>query len=134
MHRPHQSYLNIANNSSHCVYYFSWFWGYIRIITMFRNAHSLHQHYPQTINIILDHVYSFFLIFHDFTAIFISITIFGKVHRPCRQYPNIVTNSHDQHHPLNNPLHGLWQTKSSWSCFPELLGHTFLSDFLATIC
>ena len=64
----------------------------------------------------------FFLIFHDFTAIFISITLFGKVHRPCKQYPNIVTNSHNQHHPPNNPLHGPWQTKSSWSCFPELLG------------
>ena len=87
-------------------------------ITTFRNVHSLHQHYPKTVNSILDHVYSFFLIFHDFTAIFISITIFGKVHRPCKQYPNIVTNSHDQHHPPNNPLHGPWQTKSSGSCFP----------------
>ena len=87
-------------------------------ITIFRNAHSLHQHNPKTVNSILDHVYSFFLIFHDFSAIFISITIFGKVHRPCKQYPNIVTHSHDQHHPPNNPLHKPWQTKSSWSCFP----------------
>ena len=31
VHRPQQSYLNIADNSSHCVYYFSWFWGYIHI-------------------------------------------------------------------------------------------------------
>ena len=29
--------------------------------------------------------------FSDFTAIFILITIFGKVHRPCKKHPNIVT-------------------------------------------
>ena len=32
-------------------------------ISIFRNAYSLHQHYPKTVNSIIDHVYSFFLIY-----------------------------------------------------------------------
>ena len=40
-----------------------------------------------TINNSLDHVDSDL---SDFTAIFIVITIFGKVHRPCKKYPNIL--------------------------------------------
>ena len=35
----------------------------------------------------------FFSFFPDFLAIFTSITTLGNVHRPCKQYPNIVTNS-----------------------------------------
>ena len=50
-----------------------------------------------TINNSLDHVDSDL---SQFTAIFIVITIFGKVHRPCKKYPNIVTNIDDQHHPF----------------------------------
>ena len=59
----------------------------IALITIFRNAHRLHQQYPNTINNSLDYVDSDF---SDFTAIFILITMFGKVHRPCNKYPNIV--------------------------------------------
>ena len=33
----------------------------------------------------------FFLIFPDFLIIFALITILGNVHRPCKQYPNIIT-------------------------------------------
>ena len=35
----------------------------------------------------------FFSFFSDFLAIFALLTIFGNVHRPCKQYPNIVNNS-----------------------------------------
>jgi hypothetical protein len=58
-------------------------------ITIFRNVHSPHQHYPNTINNSLDMSILFFLIFHNFSAIFILITIFGKVHRPCKQSPTL---------------------------------------------
>ena len=40
-----------------------------------------------TINNSPDHVDSDL---SDFTSIFIVITIFGKVHRPCKKYPNIL--------------------------------------------
>ena len=35
----------------------------------------------------------FFSFFSDFLAIFALLTIFGNVHRPCKQHPNIVNNS-----------------------------------------
>ena len=35
----------------------------------------------------------FLLILPDFLIIFVLITIFGNVHRPCKQYSNIVDNS-----------------------------------------
>ena len=35
----------------------------------------------------------FFSFFSDFLAIFALLTIFGNVHRPCKQYSNIVNNS-----------------------------------------
>ena len=35
----------------------------------------------------------FSLFFSLFLAIFALLTIFGNVHRPCKQYPNIVNNS-----------------------------------------
>jgi hypothetical protein len=38
------------------------------------------------------HISVFSPFFSDFLAIFGEITIFGNVHRPCKQYPNIITN------------------------------------------
>ena len=35
----------------------------------------------------------FFSFFSHFLAIFTLLNIFGNVHRPCKQYPNIVNNS-----------------------------------------
>ena len=45
------------------------------------------QHYQQV------HIMSllFFYLFADFLIIFALITIIGRVHRPCEQYPNIIT-------------------------------------------
>ncbi|KIK02135.1 hypothetical protein K443DRAFT_97522, partial [Laccaria amethystina LaAM-08-1] len=35
----------------------------------------------------------FFLLFPDFQGIFELLTIFGNLHRPCKHYSDIVTNS-----------------------------------------
>ena len=108
VHRPHEQYTNIvnnsvysfsniANNSLHHVYsvflFFSDFLAIFALLTIFGNAHRTCKQYPNIVNNSLHHVCSFFLFFPEFLAIFTSIIILGNAHRPCKQYPNIVNNS-----------------------------------------
>ncbi|KIJ99814.1 hypothetical protein K443DRAFT_101506 [Laccaria amethystina LaAM-08-1] len=48
---------------------------------------------PKLSTIVYIRFISFFSFFPDFLTIFALLTIFGNVHRPCKQYPNIVNNS-----------------------------------------
>ena len=97
-HRPCKHYSNIVHNSLHHVYSF---------FSLFFLIFWLYLHYLPYLEMCTDHVNStpilstmvyimsflFFSFFPDFLAIFASITTLGNVHRPCKQYPNIVTNS-----------------------------------------
>ena len=48
----------------------------------------------------------FLLSFPDFLIIFVFITIFGNVHRPCKQYPSIANNS--LHHVYSSSPEFFW--------------------------
>ena len=64
----------------------------------------------------------FFPFFLIFLAIFALLTIFGNVHRPCKQYPNIVNNS--LHHVCSFFL-GFF--------FPDFLGMFILITILGHV-
>ncbi|KIJ94778.1 hypothetical protein K443DRAFT_72344, partial [Laccaria amethystina LaAM-08-1] len=49
--------------------------------------------YPNIINTFCIMSILFVSIFPDFPALFVLITIFGNVHRPCKYHSNIVNNS-----------------------------------------
>ena len=64
----------------------------------------------------------FFSFCSDFWAIFALLTIFGNMHRPCKQHPNIVNNSlcetvfaiFSHRHPRGGEMSGrLWPALSS---------------------
>ena len=71
----------------------SWFSDYIYINYYVWKCAQTMSTVSHTVNDSLHHVYSFFLTFHTFLAIFAWITILGNAHRPCKHYPNIVNNS-----------------------------------------
>jgi hypothetical protein len=111
VHRPCKQCHNIVDNSS-CLFFFSPFF----------LIFWLHFHYLPYLEMCTDHVNStltrsphhshFFLILSLFfigkLTIFALLTIFGSVHRPCKQCPNIVKNS----------LHHVYYY---FSFFPEIL-------------
>ena len=93
VHRPYKQYPKIVNNT---VYYFSSFFLIFSYICINYYIWKCAQTVNTTHNIVknsLNHDHSLFLFFSDFLAISTLLTIFGNVHRPCKQYPSTVNSS-----------------------------------------
>ena len=93
-HRPCKQYINIVDSSlCHATRFFSdlflVFWAYLHQLP-YQEMHIDHVNNSPTLS---TPVYIipvlFLLILPDFLIIFVLITIFGNVHRPCKQYSNI---------------------------------------------
>ena len=95
-HTPCKQCTNIVDNdlplSLHFfLFFFFWFSEYIyinyHIEKHTQTMYTVPQHYQQV------HIMSllFFWFFADFLIIVALITILGSAHRPCKQYPNIIT-------------------------------------------
>ena len=84
VHRPCKHYSKTFNNSLHYIYSlvpcWSSFSGYIYMSHYIGNVHRPSQWHPNIVNNF--HIISI-LIFPDFMAILVLITIFGNAHRPC---------------------------------------------------
>ena len=87
VHRQCKHYFIIVNKRLHLVYsFFCLLHGYIYISC---HIGKCRQTSKQCLNIIKK---SYIGSFPDVLVIFALITILGNAHRPCEQYPNIVSN------------------------------------------
>ena len=96
-HRPHEQCTHIVNNSIQVSILFLCFSPTLWLCLCqlpYLEMRTDHVDPTPTLSITV-YVMSilFFSFFSDFLAIFTLLTIFGNVHRPCKQYPNIVNNS-----------------------------------------
>ena len=82
-----QQYLSVYSFS----HFFPWLCDYICANSHIWKCTQTCKHYSNIVHNGLHHVYSFSFFFSDFLAIFALLTIFGNMHRPCKQYPILST-------------------------------------------
>ena len=91
--------------------------GYIVLVTIFRDVHRPCRHYSKTFNNSLDYIYSFVLCLFDFLGMLTPVTIFGNPHRPCKHYSKT----------FNNSLHYIY---SLAPCLSTFSGYIYMSYYL----